>query len=447
MPGALEDNAMETGIPAGNQNRRRVEMRRLTAATAVIALVALAGSAGAFTLGEWERFGYVMSTYDARSLAMGGAGLASIDGAAGMALNPALLGKTQGIDVAVTGIVVLAEEARETPLHDSFDGVIGYNTYALNNSVYDRYVGAISFSPSTELDEFDWAPNVGIGYGPRLDMSYGYHVQYRDPDFQTEPADKILYDYYKDGDGGVGAFSVGLGQEVVPDVYVGLGVDFFRGDYEVSERWVYPADSDEEDASLYSEFNDVTGTRFTVGVLVERFHRVDIAAVYRGPFTLTGEYNESPADPASSERGEFDNEYPGSFALGLEYHPRNLLMTTVSCDVEYTPWSDASGVLRDADPLGVSTHYDPELDDTLTYRLGVEHGFFDNTFARFGFSYQPSYVDDGRTTAAFSLGLGLDVLGARVDIGGQVGLREYELEDGRVRETTTLAMATVTHTF
>jgi hypothetical protein len=438
---------MESGITAGNQSRRRVEMRRMTAAIAVIALMALAGSAGAFTLGEWERFGYVMSTYDARSLAMGGAGLASADGAAGMALNPALLGKTRGIDVAVTGIVVLAEEARETPLHDSFDGVIAYNTYALNNSVYDRYAGAVAFSPSTELAEFEWAPNVGIGYGPRLDMSYGYHVQYRDPDFQTEPADKILYDYYAEGDGGVDAFSVGLGQEVAPDVYVGLGVDFLRGDYEVRQRWIYPVDSDEEDASLTGEFNGVKGTRFTVGVLVERFHRIDIAAVYRGPFTLEGEYDARPVEPAASSVGEFDHEYPGSFALGLEYHPRNLLRTTVSCDVEYTPWSDFTQFVRVDGLEENEEESDPELDDTLTYRLGVEHGFFDNTFARFGFSYQPSYVDEGRTTAAFSLGLGLDVLGARVDIGGQVGLREYELEDGRVRETTTLAMATVTHTF
>ena len=28
--------------------------------------------------------------------------------------------------------MVLAEESREAPLHDSFDGIIGYNTYALN---------------------------------------------------------------------------------------------------------------------------------------------------------------------------------------------------------------------------------------------------------------------------------------------------------------------------
>ena len=419
-------------------------MHRLTAATAVIALVALAGSAGAFTLAEWERYGYTMSTYDARSLAMGGAGVASIDGAAGMVLNPALLGKTEGIDVAVTGLIVLAEESRETPLHDSFEGIIGYNTYALNTEVYDRYMGAIAFNPASELTDFEWAPVVAVGYVPRINMSYGYHVQYRDPDFQTEPADKVLYDYYIEGDGGVNAFSVGLGQEVSPDVYVGLGVDFLRGDYEVDERWVYPADSDDEDAGARAEYDDVTGTRFTLGVLVERLHRLDIAAVYRAPFTLSGDYDTRPVGSESSSTGSFEYDYPGALVFGLEYHPRNLLLTTLSCDVEFTQWSE----FKDDTLVG-----DPELDDTFTYRLGVEHGFFDDSLLRFGFLYQPSYVDERSSTAAFSVGLGLDVEGVRVDIGGQVGLREYgidtenDLRNVRVRETTTLAMLTVTHTF
>jgi long-subunit fatty acid transport protein len=362
-----------------------------------------------------------------------------------MALNPALLGKSEGIDVALTGMFVIAEEARETPLHDSFDGVIGYNTYALNTEVYDRYVGAVAFNPATELTDFKWAPVVAVGYGPRIDMSYGYHVQYRDPDFQTEPADKILYDDYIDGSGGVNAFSVSLGQEVTPDVYVGLGFDFLSGDYEVSERRVYPADSEEEDLDSHAEYNNVTGTRFTLGALFENLHRVDIAAVYRAPFTLSGDYDIRTIGSEASSEGSFKHGYPGELALGLEYHPRNLLLTTVSCDVEYTRWSDFEDNMLD----------DPELNDTFTYRLGVEHGFFDDTFARFGFSYRPSYVDERNTTTAFSIGLGLDIQGVRVDLGGQVGLREYRvgddiehgIENVRVRETTTLAMMTLTHTF
>ena len=185
-------------------------MQRATVAVALLAFLVLAGSASAYTYPEW-RYGNVLPMYDGRSLGLGGAGVASADGVRGLSLNPALVGKTEGIELAVSGIVVGAEEARQVPLHDSFDGVIAYNTFALNTAFYDHYGGAVAFKPA---GEFEWAPKVAIGYRPRLDMNYTYHVQYRDPDFQTEPADKILYDYYAEGSGGVNAFTVALGQEV-----------------------------------------------------------------------------------------------------------------------------------------------------------------------------------------------------------------------------------------
>jgi hypothetical protein len=414
-------------------------MRRLTVAFTLLALVGLTGVAGAFTLAEWQRYGNMMPIYDARSLAMGGAGVASADGARGLKINPALLGKTQAIDIAMNGMVVVAEEAREVPLHDSFDGIIAYNTYAFNSGVYDRYSGAVAYRAMTStVGGAELATGVGVGYYPTIDMSYNYHVQYRDPDSQTEPADKILYDYYIDGEGGIDAYTVGVGQEVVKGVYVGVGADFLNGQYDVVERWVYPTGSDQENQVARAEHNDVEGTRFAVGLLAERIHRFDLAVVYRTPFTLTGEYTSRPAGAEASSKGDFDYKYPGTLTVGVEYRPRNLLMTRVDLDVEYANWSSFED-----DTAGS----DPKLDDTVTYRVGVEHEFFDKTMARFGFSYEPSYVDNTSTTAAFSIGLGLDVVGVRVDLAGQVGLREYEIEDGRVRETTTVAVATVTHTF
>ena len=106
-------------------------------------------------------------------------------------------------------------------------------------------------------------------------------------------------------------------------------------------------------------------------------------------------------------------------------------------DVEYTRWSDFEDKLAG----------DPDLDDTIVYRVGVEHGFYDNTQARFGFVYEPSYTNNKTTRTGFCVGVGLDVLGARVDLGGQLGLRDYQLGESRVRETTTLATATVVHRF
>jgi hypothetical protein len=413
---------------------RRRAMERATMAIALLAFLVLAGSASAYSYAEW-RYGNVLPMYDARSLGLGGAGIASADGVRGLSLNPALLGKTEGVELAASGLVVGAEEARQVPLHDSFGGVIGYNTFALNTAFYDHYGGAVAFAPA---GEFEWAPTVAVGYRPRLDMNYTYHVQYRDPDFQTEPADKILYDYYAEGSGEVNAFTVALGQEVVPDVYVGLGVDILRGDSDMGERWVYPPDSEEVNSSGRVEFNDLAGTQFSLGVLVEKMHRLDVGFVYRAGFTLEGEYSVRAPGAEGATTGDFDYQYPNSFALGFQYHPRNIIGTAVSFDVEYTLWSEFKDSLLEEDQ---------DFDDTMVYRLGVEHSFFDNSLARFGFVYEPSYIDRRNTRAAMSAGLGLEVLGVMVDLAGQVGVREYDVGGARLRETTTLAMATVVHTF
>jgi len=411
-------------------------MRRPAAAVVALAgLVFFSGSAGAFSYAEWA-YGDALAPIDGRSIAMGGAGLASADGARGYALNPALVAKAEGVETAFTVLAIAAEEARDIPLHDSFDGVIADNTYALNTAVYDHYIGSIAFRPSGDLA---WAPAVAVGYRPRLDMNYTYHVQYRDPDTQTEPNDKVLYDYYADGDGGVNAFTVALGQEVADDVYVGLGVDFLRGDFDAHERWVYPPGSENEDAESRTRYEGVSGTQFAVALLVEKLHRLDIALVYRAGFDLdVDDYSYRAAGSDSVFSKSFHHHYPDAFAVGFEYHPRNLIMTTVNLDIEYTRWSSfEDGLLDDA----------PELDDTIVYRVGVEHGFYDDTQARFGFVYEPSYVDNRTVRTGFCAGLGLDVLGFRVDVGGELGLREYLVQDGRLRETTTKMMATIVRTF
>ncbi len=408
-------------------------MRRgFTVVMALLAVASLCGSAAAFSYAEWH-YGELVPAGDARSLALGGAGLASADGARGAGLNPALVAKTVGVEIAATAMVLTTEESREQPLYDSFEGVIGYGTYAFNTTMYDRYIGTISWKPS---GDYDWAPAVAIGYRPLLDMSYNYHVQYRDSDTQAEPMDKILYDDWSEGSGGVNAFSVTLAQEVVPAVYLGLGVDFLRGQADAEERRVYPENSEEEDTDSWFSSDDFSGTQFTVGLLVEKLHRVDVAVVYRSSFELAADYSGENTEDEAVE-GNLKYSYPSAIAVGFEYHPRNEIMTTVSLDIEYTQWSEFEDSLVD----------DLDLDDTIEYRVGVQHQFFNTTQARFGFLYQPSYTDEETTRAAFCIGLGLDIVGLRLDVGGQLGVREYDVEDGRIRETTTTAMVTLTHQF
>ena len=421
-------------------------MRRATALAALAALLLTAGSAFGYTLAE-RLYGNEIAPADGRSLAMAGAGLASADGVRGMAMNPALVAKVEGLETGFSTLFINAEEARNVPVHDSFDGVITDNTYALNSALYDRYIGAIAYrAPGGGR----WMPAVGLTYRPKLDMNYDYHVQHRNPDSQAEPEDRIIEDYYLESDGGVDALTVSLGQTVMDGFHVGLGIDFLRGSFDVRERWVHPQDSEIDDASAWSEYDDISGSRVSLGLLYERFHRLDIGVVYRGGYTLDGDY-EIRSAMGDTSSGAFEYEYPSTFIVGFEYHPRNEILTAVSFDVEFQNWSTFEDDLRG----------DPDFDDTIVYRLGVEHGFYDDSFLRFGFLYQPAYVDDTTTRTAFSAGLGLDILGVRVDMGGQIGVREYDIQDvrydfvneeftsveARVRETTSRATFTVVHSF
>jgi len=419
----------------GKRDRRRTMRHGLAAALVFVYLAATAGGAMAYSYMGWK-YSDPLPPIDGRSMAMGGAGMASADGVRGINLNPALLGKSEGLEVVGTVFGIAAEESRDVPLHDSFDGVIADNTFALNTGFYDHYTAAVAYKVSGDLA---WAPTVAIGYGQRLDMNYKYHVQYRDQDTQVEPMDKVLYDYYADGDGGISAFTVGLGQEVIDDVYVGLGVDFLRGSYDASERIVFPIDSEETDMEAKWEFDDVSGTQFTLGVLVETMHRLDVAFVYRSAFDLkVDDYSMSMSEPDTVITDSFTYEYPDAFALGFEYHPRNLIMTTLSFDVEFTRWSDFDDGRLDTDP---------DLDDTLVYRVGVEHGFYDDTQARFGFIYEPSYWDNTVARTGFCAGVGMYVWDVRLDVGGRLMMREYDVGDARVQETTTQAMVTLFHSF
>ncbi len=409
-------------------------MRFTAAVVALLVIALLAGSAGAFTYDGW-RYGNMIPPVDARSLALGGSGIASAMGVRGMWLNPSLLGKTERAEVLLSASIVAAEEARDFPVHDSFDGILVYNTYALNTGLYDHYFGGVAYKPEVEGA---WAPTVAIGYAARLDMNYYYHVQYRDPDFQTEPDDKIIADYFAEGNGSVSAWTVSLGQEVAENYYVGLGIDFLRGEWTSETRWVFPPDSDEADEYERVAFDGVSGTQFTLGFFTDRFHRWDFGAVYRSSFTLKGDYTMASSEADSTTGGGFEYKYPYSLAVGCQYHPRNFVRTTVSFDIEYSNWSSFEDNLSG----------NPNFDDIWVFRMGVDHGFFDNSFARFGFAYQPAYFDDSTSRAQFSVGLGLAVLGARVELGAMGGVREYSLGGTeRLRETTTTAMVSAYHAF
>ena len=88
-------------------------------------------------------FGNPYSTFDARSFAMGGAGLFNSKGAFGIADNPAnltLMKKTLG--VSANTYLNRDEDNRSIPLYNSFDNYIDDSVYSSNINTFDNYAPA-----------------------------------------------------------------------------------------------------------------------------------------------------------------------------------------------------------------------------------------------------------------------------------------------------------------
>lgn len=139
--------------------------------------------------------------------------------------------------------------------------------------------------------------------------------------------------------------------------------------------------------------------------------------------------------------------YPWEANLGVEYRPRSELQTRVYLETHFARWSR----LR-AEPVDTSL---PKLKDVWEIRGGVEHIFFNQIPVRFGFLYQPSPFGHDMAISSFTFGTGFETKGMRIDLGGEMGNREYRQEDifpdgsesrmDRVKESLLKFMVTVSY--
>jgi hypothetical protein len=110
--------------------------------------------------------------------------------------------------------------------------------------------------------------------------------------------------------------------------------------------------------------------------------------------------------------------FPQEIGVGLAYHPRARVKTTVRLDAVWTEWSRFEHGLRSL-----------ERNDVWDIRFGIEHVFYDGYPVRFGFHYRPSPRDEEVAATTFTLGGGLDVGPLRADLGLEIATRDYRQAD------------------
>jgi hypothetical protein len=389
------------------------------AATGAILALVLASSAwgyGYLDLG----IGPGVFQGSARSAGMGEIGIVSERGPMGVALNPALVASERQAALTYRGISVKEDWA--FPAYDSFDALLGYNTYSANSNAYhDLAAGAA-------LGAFEQALgiSVGLALGTAYDFDYDYAEQVIDRTSTAQPPDRTIARDWIEGSGELTSLSVGLARSASDKVRLGVGLDYLYGDQAVGIAVFFAdpakvpwASGTPETASVFLA-EDLTGVRFSLGALAELHRRVSLAATYRTQCELDGNLAASVPGPDSilvSPSALI--RLPASLAIGVSYKPMNELATVVEGNLIYTRWSDATN------PTGIG----PKPDDTYEWHIGVEHVFYNQRPLRFGFLYRPSPKDKETAESAVTAGTGFRAAGFDIDLAAKVGWKQYRWAD------------------
>jgi hypothetical protein len=340
-----------------------------------------------------------------------------------LALNPSLLARSDKLNFSGSYRFMMVEEDWSLPVHDSFDALLGYETYANNKNVY--HDGDLSFSTGALPAVANLA--FAIGYVPAYDFNYNFHQEVRDRNSQAEPLDKVIADAYVESDGAIRSVSFGGAGGYGERFFFGVSIDYLFGSYDMTTR-LANLDANKlpcwesapaETANVFSA-SDLSGARFRIGATFVVNERVELAATYTGKAGLDGKYTSTGGlgaySPWKQGSGEsFKLDYPASVGFGVSYKPRNELRTVVEADVRYTQWSKAENEALE----------ELVLDDIYEFFIGIEHVFYNGRPLRFGFNYKPSPADKEAAQSSVSAGSSLDVYGLDLDFALSVGWRKF----------------------
>jgi len=263
----------------------------------------------------------------ARAYGMGGAFLARADDATAASWNPAGLSYLRVPEVSLVGV------------SNSFDITRGLSR--------DQFAGR-----AFDFAAFTWPIGLGDVRGA-VQLSYQRAISF-DGSRRIELYDQAsgVLQQFEDGtsDGGFDVIAFGTGLRLSRRVRAGFTVNRWLNGYEqeLSRTILY------DDQRPLREFGldfRPSGWSFNFGLMVSPFEQLNVAAVYKTPFTADVSLDKSRRDSwgtidnieevttnaASSEAVRLD--FPASFGFGLSWRPRDTL--TLSADFTRTRWSRA----------------------------------------------------------------------------------------------------------
>ncbi len=369
-------------------------------------------------IAQWVVFGQTYNDFpfgtrwgftDARTLGMGGAGVASLTGSASLMLNPATLGMQQtGLNISLHPGVYKLQETRAYPLYNRIDDVIYKSIYAANNRYYANWQGGLSWKPRQPL--FRWISAIAAGVFTERNLEYRYREEVRENVF----GDSLLARNQLTHTGIIKRFALGASLHPLKWLTIGLQIGVLRGDIsrDSTIRFYRSGYTDVHQSRQWSLQN--TPVVFSVGSLVKINPHLYVGGVVQFPYMMR--YQVYPTNDAVKLA------YPLEITAGLEYRARQELQTRFNMDFNYAFWSGTRST-RNGNP------YYPLLQDSWSIKAGLEHIFFNKVPFRTGIQYRTSRYNRRTVRTAITAGTGFLGNGWQVDVAGGFSSLRYTYPD------------------
>jgi long-subunit fatty acid transport protein len=298
----------------------------------------------------------------ARAAGMGGAGLAAVEDASAISINPAALTRLRRIEVA-GGFSRRVDDLTGDAFGRPFETSLSQTSLSSLRAAYPfpTFRGGLVFGLSVDRVQ---------DFHDDFLAAYSNDIIWNEP----VPGDTTFVEMQGEWDqvedliteGGIHAFTGAGAVDVSPNVSLGLAVSYWSGDF--ARRFSYRASDENELSDSYDRYfldivseSDVSGFGAKLGGLFYVTEGLSAALVVDLPMSLTFETTEDVRAKTDGPGGWLDEstglyseqvDLPLSIAGGVAYNPTDLV--AIAADVRFTDWSEISNegiiVLDEAAP-------------------------------------------------------------------------------------------------
>ena len=374
----------------------------LIAAASMMALAQT--SSVSATLGERP------GAFSARSLGLGHAFLTDQSGPAALLGNPATLAvQEKDWIVDLSGDISRVKETRKYPVYDSFDGVLIYNNYAINDHLYSKLDGGLAYRVPTDAVR---SLVVSAASYSTYRFDYRYHEEVRDRYSSGGIQDRRLGENRIDVDGDLRSISLGAAARMHGPLAVGFGVNVLTGSWDYARGVYYASEDSTNYADNIAYEPDGTLAELTLGATWELSPRVSLGAralLPAGDFKFQQDVRQDDyienVESGVIASGSVTTTYPSHFAAGVWYRPQSEFRPILMLEGEIHTYSDVTDA----------------YDNTFEIRAGAEQEVVAGTPVRLGFVYAGAPEDENRATSLFTAGIGFHLQKLSGDFAMEVG--------------------------